>query len=57
MLGSLDFSKYLFLSTFSSDQSIALVLTQKDDENNEALVSFMITNLQGAEENYPSIDK
>jgi hypothetical protein len=41
----------------SSDQSLAAVLTQKDDDNNEALVSFMSTNLQGDELNYPAIDK
>jgi hypothetical protein len=52
-----DFSKYFFLYTFASDQSLAAVLTQKDDDNNEALVSFMSTNLQGAELNYPAIDK
>jgi len=33
------------------------VLTQKDDENNEEPVSFMITNLQGAKLKYPTIDK
>jgi hypothetical protein len=34
-----------------------VVLNQKDDNNNEAPVSFMSTNLQGAELNYPAIDK
>jgi hypothetical protein len=48
MLRSPDFNKYFFLYTFSSDQSLAAVLTQKDDNNNEALVSSMSTNLQGA---------
>ena len=57
MLWSLDFSKYFFLYTFASDQSLVAVLTQKDDDNNEAPVSFMSTNLQGAELNYPAIDK
>jgi hypothetical protein len=46
VLRSPDFSKYFFLYTFASDQSLVSVLTQKDDENNEALVSFMSTNLQ-----------
>jgi hypothetical protein len=32
-------------------------LTQKDDENNEAPVSFMSTNIQGVKLNYPAIDK
>jgi hypothetical protein len=43
-----DFNRYFFLYTFSSDQSLSMVLTQKDDENNEAPVSFMRTNLKGA---------
>jgi hypothetical protein len=57
VLRSPDFSKYFFLYTFASDQSLAAVLTQKDDDNNEAPISFMSTNLQGAELNYPAIDK
>jgi hypothetical protein len=56
MLRSPDFSKYLFLYTFSSDQSLYEVLNQKDDENNVALISFMSTNIQGAKLNYPAID-
>jgi hypothetical protein len=36
---------------------LATILTQKDDENNEAPISFMSTNLQGSELNYPAIDK
>jgi hypothetical protein len=34
-----------------------VVLTQKDDENNEAPISFMSTKIQGTEIDYPSIDK
>ena len=41
------FNKDFVLYTFSGDQSLGEVLTQKDDENNEALVSFQSTNLQG----------
>jgi hypothetical protein len=51
------FGKYFFLYTFSFDQSLAAILTQKDDENNEAQVSFMSTNIQGVKLNYPSRDK
>jgi hypothetical protein len=40
-----DFIKGCCLYTFSPDQSLAAVLTHKDDDNNEASVSFMITNL------------
>jgi len=36
---------------------MVVVLTQKDDENHEAPVSFMRTNIQGDELNYPSIYK
>jgi hypothetical protein len=36
VLRSPDFIKYFFLYTFSFDQSLAAVLTQKDDDNNEA---------------------
>jgi hypothetical protein len=57
VLRSPDFSKDFFLYTFSSDQSLVVVLTQKDDENNEAPISFMRTNLQGPEINYLTIDK
>jgi hypothetical protein len=32
-------------------------LTQKDDDKNEASVSFMSNNIQGAKLNYPAIDK
>ena len=42
---------------FSSDQSLAAILTQKDDEKNGVSVSFMSTNMQGDELNYPAIDK
>jgi hypothetical protein len=31
-----DFSNFFYLYTFASDQSLAVVLNQKDDENNEA---------------------
>jgi hypothetical protein len=57
MLQSPEFSKDFFLYTFSSDQLLAVVLTQKDDDNNEALVSFTSTNIQGVELNYHAIDK
>jgi hypothetical protein len=53
----LDFNRDFFLYTFASDQSLVAVLTQKDDDNNEAPVSFMSTNIQGVELNYPAIDK
>jgi hypothetical protein len=57
VLRSLGFRKYFFLYTFACDQLLVAVLTHKDDDNNETPVSFMSTNLQGTELNYPSIDK
>jgi hypothetical protein len=36
---------------------LAAVIIQKDDENNEALVSLMRTNIQGVDMNYPAIEK
>jgi hypothetical protein len=41
------YSKDFFHYTFSSDQYLVVILAQKDDDNNEASVSFMSTNLQG----------
>jgi hypothetical protein len=57
VLRSPDFSKDFFLYTFASDQSLVAILTQKDNENNKAPLSFMSTNLQGAKLNYLAIDK
>jgi len=57
VLWSPDFNRDFFLYTFASDQSLAAVLTQKDEDNNKAPVSFMSTNIQGVELNYPAIDK
>jgi hypothetical protein len=57
VLRSPDFSRYFYLYTFSSDQSLLAVLTQKYDEKNEEPVSFMRTKLKGLELNYPSIEK
>jgi hypothetical protein len=57
VLRSPNFNKYFFLYSFSFDQSLAVVLTKKDDDNNEAPMSFMSTNHEGVELNYPAIDK
>ena len=57
VLWSPGFNKDFFLYTFSSGQSLVAILIQKDDENNEALVSFMSINLQGDDQNYPTIEK
>jgi hypothetical protein len=57
MLRSLNFNKDFSLYTFASNQSLATILNQKDDENNEAPMLFMSTKLQGDELNYLAIDK
>jgi hypothetical protein len=57
VLRSPDFNRDFFLYTFTSDQSLAAVLNLKDDDNNEALMSSMSTNLQGVKLNYPAVDK
>jgi hypothetical protein len=51
VLRSPDFNMDFNLYTFAFDQLLATVLTQKDDDNNEAPVSFVSTNLQGDELN------
>jgi len=56
-LYSPDFNKYFMLYNFASDTSFVIVLTQKDDQNNEQPISFMSTSIQGPELNYPAINK
>ena len=50
-LKSPDFEKDFILYTFGSDDSIAVVLTQKEDVGDEFPISFMSTGLQGGELN------
>ena len=57
VLKSPDFNRDFFLYTFASDQLLAAVLTQKDDDNNEDPMSFLSTNIQGDELKYLAIDK
>ena len=47
-LRSLDFDKDFILYTFASDNSLAVVLTQKEEGGDEFPISFMSTSLQGA---------
>ena len=49
--------KTLFYILFAFDDSLAAVLTQKEEGGDEFPISFMSTGLQGAELNYPAIDK
>ena len=43
--------------TFAFDNSLAAVLTQREEMGDEYPISFMSNGLQGAELNYPTIDK
>ena len=56
-LRSPNFDHEFILYTFASDHSIAVVLTQKNEDREEFLVSFMSMGLQGAELKYPAINK
>jgi hypothetical protein len=42
---------------FSTDQSYATVLTQKNVENNEVPIAFMSSTFKGEKLNYPAIDQ
>ena len=52
-----NFEKYFILYTFASDKSLVVVLTYKEEGGDEYPISFMRTRLQGAELNYPTVDK
>ena len=56
-LKSPNFEKDFILYTFASDNSLAAVLTQKEDGGDEYPISFMSTSMQGDELNYPTVDK
>ena len=56
-LKSSNFEKDFILYTFASDDSLATVLTQKEDGGDEFPISFMSTGLQGAKLNYLVVDK
>ena len=56
-LKSLNFKKDFILYTFVSDDSLAAVLTQKEDGGDEYPISFMSTGLQGDELNYRAVGK
>jgi len=56
-LFSPNFRKDFILYTFTSDSSLATVLTQKESDHEERPISLMIRGFQGAEINYLDIDK
>ena len=57
LVKSPNFEKYFILYTFAFDNSLIVVLTQKEERGDEYPISFMSTSLQGAHLNYPAIDK
>lgn len=56
-LYSLDFNQDLLLYTFASDTYIVVMLTQKEELNNERTISFMSMILQGPKVRYPIMEK
>lgn len=57
MLYRPDFNKDFLLYTFPSNASLSVVLTQKDELNNEWPISFMSPILQGTKLNYLAVEK
>jgi len=53
----MNFKKYFLLYTFTFNNSLVAVLTQKNEMNNERPISFMSASMQGPELNYPTIKK
>jgi hypothetical protein len=51
-----DFSQDFTLYTFASDHSYIVVLAQKNAENNEVPIAFLISSFKGTELNYPTVD-
>eukprot|EP00253_Pinus_taeda_P028971 PITA_28971 len=56
-LNTPNFSNHFILYIVASDSSYAAVLTQINDQNLEAPISFYSSNLQGAELNYSEVEK
>lgn len=52
-----DFKKDFLLYTFTSNNSLAALLTHKDNMNDECPISFMSARMKLVEINYPAIDK
>ena len=52
-----NFEKDFILYTFASDDSLAAMLTQKEDGGDEYPISFISIGLQGDELNYPAVEK
>lgn len=57
VLVSPDYLKPFYIYLFTSDHSCASMLTQKNDEGNEHLITFMSTPLKDVELRYHNIEK
>lgn len=57
VLFSPNFDKEFLLYTFAFDVSYVAILTQKNDDGNEVPISYMSSNRQGVELNYPDVEK
>lgn len=51
------FSNHFIFYTFAFETSYVVVLTQLNDQEIEALISFFSSNFQGAELNYSEVEK
>ena len=56
-LKSPNFEKDFILYTFASNNSLAAVLTHKEEAGHEYPILFMSTGLQGVQLNNPAVDK
>lgn len=56
-LNTPNFSNHFILYTLAFDTFYAAVLTQNNDQDIEAPMSFFSSNLQGAELNYSEVEK
>ena len=57
ILASLDYNKEFQIFSFASENTIAGVLLQKNDEGQEQPISFMSRALQNSELNYTTMEK
>ena len=56
-LNTLNFSSHFILYTLATETSYIVVLTQINDQQVEACISFFSSNLQGVELNYLEVEK
>ena len=52
-----DYTKYIFIFSFSSEETIGVVLLQKNEEGNEHPIAFFSRALRDAEMKYDILEK